>query len=710
MDHVLERGNFTSAEIRRINYCRLWLQALTVSDIATATGNKLAQGVRDGQTTLWSGVTKMHKTNQANPNQTTWRLWSRAMNLLANSKDDLYVPLRQWIVPIKNQRQVWAVYYDPETDTVMFPKMGTYECHKQVSGVFSYEYHGYSPSLSDSAYPISLIEYPSGWKVERYNSYCPKLPRTNPSSFQSFCSLLDNWEAQLLSNVSLQYDPFNIVALIEASSFIACSDGSAVALEGTYGWALCSEDGTRLAHGSGPVDGHDPRSFRAEGQGMLSVVCLLRRLLEWCCSSETITGILATDNTGVIDRVRSQSQLKYPIPNAVFKPDWDVIQAIVQTQQSFSISTTYQHVKGHQDDDTPLDELSLLAQLNVEADKYAGDFRRQFGSYRPLIPLSPTRPVALDLMGKTIHRGFKQAIRETIHGNHLLEAMQIRYNWQDGVLDTIDWEAHRQATQAQTGRKTHYIKLCHELLPTGSLVCKYGQGLPNYCSLCRTPNEDFHHVLQCHHPTRVKWRNGLLTSLTKVCHNIRTDPILLQILVDGLKSWLHATPFTTSEIPSEYLPLLQEQTAVGWDHVFQGRITKKWAEAQQSYYDGFPKVKGRDGAAWSRKILCEVFTHWNKLWDVRNEDLHGKDTTSQARASKEQAFRELDLLYALKNKVLQRDTQIFYESLDQHKLQPTRSIRQWINTYQPLILKSVKDAKTKSLIHVRPLTTYFGTG
>ena len=139
------------------------------------------------------------------------------MNLLANSKDVPYVPLRQWMVPIKNQQQVWAVYYDPETDTVMFPKMGTYECHKHISGVFSYEYYGYSPSLSDCAYPVSLIEYPFGWTVERYNSYCPKLLRAKPSSFHSFCSLLDNWETQLLSNVSLQYDPFNIVALIEAS-------------------------------------------------------------------------------------------------------------------------------------------------------------------------------------------------------------------------------------------------------------------------------------------------------------------------------------------------------------------------------------------------------------------------------------------------------------------------------------------------------------
>ena len=83
-----------------------------------------------------------------------------------------------------------------------------------------------------------------------------------------------------------------------------------------------------------------------------------------------------------------------------------------------------------------------MAQLNVEADKYAGEYQQQFGNYQCLIPLSPTRPVALDIDGKTIHRGLKQANRDSIHGTHLLEAMQSRYDWPNGTLEMIDWEAH----------------------------------------------------------------------------------------------------------------------------------------------------------------------------------------------------------------------------------------------------------------------------
>ena len=711
MDHILERGSFSPSEIKRINYCRLYLQAVTVSDITNATGSHLSPGVRVGLPTIWSGISRHHKTNQSNPNPTTWRLWSRALTLLANSQDELLVPLRQWIVPPSRQRQSWTVYYDPGGNVLLFSKAGAYERHTHVSRFFNYNPQSRQTSLPEQAYPVSLHEHLEGWRIIRYNSYCPSLKTSPPTTFASYCSLLEYWESQLLETVHFHSSPFEIVSTIEASSFKACSDGSAIAFEGSYGWVLCTEDGTRLAHGAGPVDGHDPRSFRAEGQGMLSVVCLLRRLFEWCCCTTPITGVLATDNTGLIDRVQQQSQQKYPVPNHVFKSDWDVVQAIVLTQTAFAITTTYEHVKGHQDDTEPAETLSLIAQLNVEADKYAGEYRQQFGSYRPLIPLSPTRPVALDIDGKTIHRGFKQAIRDSIHGTHLLEAMQIRYDWPDGTLEMIDWEVHRQSTHSQLGRKTHYIKLCHNILPTGNLVCTYGRGLPDYCPLCKTPSEDFQHILQCQHPSRSKWRRNLLSSLTKKCHDLKTDPILTDILLTGLKNWLQDIPYHTQEnVPHDYHQLIHEQNTIGWIHVFQGRITKQWATLQQWHYSGFPKVKGRDGSSWSRKILNHIFTHWNTLWDTRNQDRHGKDSTTRAKAAKEQTIRELEALYTIRHTVLQRDAKLFYEDITDHKAKPTNTIRQWINTYQPLILKSAKDAKNKSLLHVKPINTYFGKG
>ena len=151
--------------------------------------------------------------------------------------------------------------------------------------------------------------------------------------------------------------------------------------------------------------------------------------------------------------------------------------------------------------------------------------------------------------------------------------MQLHYDWPDGILESIDWEAHHQATHSQTDSGTHYVKLCHDILPTGSIVCKYGHNLPDYCSLCRSPKEDFHHILRCPHPTRLKWRLTMLTTLMKACHALRTDPTLTSILLDGITGWLHNIPVALAENSTEFHSLILEQTSIGWAHFFQGKIS-----------------------------------------------------------------------------------------------------------------------------------------
>jgi hypothetical protein len=88
-----------------------------------------------------------------------------------------------------------------------------------------------------------------------------------------------------------------------------------------------------------------------------------------------------------------------------------------------NLNVTYKHVKGHQDDDSSYESLPFLAQLNVDADKYAGEYQTHHGSYRPLISLSPTHPIALNINGKTIHRNLKTAVRDSAHAARLFDRL-----------------------------------------------------------------------------------------------------------------------------------------------------------------------------------------------------------------------------------------------------------------------------------------------
>ena len=707
MDHVLSSGIFTPATTKQVNYCRLFLQAITVSDITGASGTTLFPGIEKGRDSAWISSTTWHHTNQANPSAASWKQWQKALNLFATD-GTLHTPLYQWLTPVPTQRRKWRAYLDPTADEVYLQNTGKYEVHRR--GRYAYDFETattvYKPP--PHAIPVDLQDTLSGWRVSSRLYPDIPIPQTPPVlTFSDACSRLEAWESQLLQSVQLLKSPEEIMEAIQPDGFSACSDGSAVFRQGTYGWVLSTPSKDRLAFGAGPVDGHDPQSFRAEGQGMLSVVCFLRHLKIWTKTDSPISGILATDNSGLITRVKEQSIIRYPVPNAIFQPDWDIVEAIVITVETADIDPTYTHVKGHQDKDKSYDKLPFLAQLNVDADKHAGDYRIAHGQYRPVIPLSPTRPISLDLDGKTIHRNYKSAIRDAAHSQPLIQRIVEKNCWLQTTPDLVDWDAHRLAT-ANPQRRTHFVKLCHGYLPTGKLVHRYNPKYPDWCPLCKQPDEDHKHVLRCTHPSRTKWRSEFFKKVRSRCNTMRTDPILTSILIGGLQTWLDLTPFDSNGIPDQYQSLLDQQNEIGWYNVFLGRLSLQWARLQSQFllsFDDIPRSLGGD--KWTKQIASVILESWLDLWKQRNLDRHGRDSAHQKLALHEQVMREIDIMYTYKNKVLQRDHSIFDLPLDQIKDKPHQYLRQWLNTHQTVILHSAASAKRLSLLDVRNLQQYF---
>ncbi len=78
MDAVLQCKYFTSEEITQINYCRLYLQAITLSDLTKADGKRLDPHMLKGRPSTTSSATPLPHTNQSptHPNAST--LCSRA--------------------------------------------------------------------------------------------------------------------------------------------------------------------------------------------------------------------------------------------------------------------------------------------------------------------------------------------------------------------------------------------------------------------------------------------------------------------------------------------------------------------------------------------------------------------------------------------------------------------------------------------------------
>ena len=114
MDAVINSGKFSTTEIKYINLCRLYLQVVTVSDLATAHGNRIDWNIKKGSPNAVSSKTRCLKCHQAKPqNPQVWAAWSRACALFHNRNGRLYQPLGRWLIASTRQRRQWPAYIDP---------------------------------------------------------------------------------------------------------------------------------------------------------------------------------------------------------------------------------------------------------------------------------------------------------------------------------------------------------------------------------------------------------------------------------------------------------------------------------------------------------------------------------------------------------------------------------------------------------------------
>lgn len=97
MDIVLASRSFTPGEVRRINYCRLFLKATTISDLTNVRGDCLDLIKLQGEFSLISSQTIRPFIIQDRPSQKEWELWKRANRLWSDSNGRLYNPLGSWM-------------------------------------------------------------------------------------------------------------------------------------------------------------------------------------------------------------------------------------------------------------------------------------------------------------------------------------------------------------------------------------------------------------------------------------------------------------------------------------------------------------------------------------------------------------------------------------------------------------------------------------
>jgi hypothetical protein len=535
--------------------------------------------------------------------------------------------------------------------------------------------------------------------------------------------MLEPWEQELLQHTELATDPRSVCVALE-SGVLAVSDGSEWSQQqGAFGWSMSTSEGERVATGMGLVRGSKHNSYRSEAYGLLSLLCFLIRLAEFTHLEESWEGHLATDSQSLLDTlfgIKDKRQLLSTLQSSqladldVMIPEWDIL-ILIQERMRKLPGIDIQHIKGHQDKYKAYEELTLMAQLNVDADSMASLYQREYGHPSKDTLLSTTAGAVLNLTQGTVTAHHAAAMHIAASGPPLLEYVRRKNGWTLEISNKINWEAHSKALAGHRNKSTQCVKLVHDILPTNAYVHRQSPTRQK-CPLC-TDIKDRDHILRCKHPSREQWRKEFLTSLNHYCSTAGTCQTLTHILLLALQRWFREDPngaqsmtLDEHQFPNDVRLVIQQQNKIGWRQIFSGRFGRAWGEYQERHYSQAAeqsRAKVHTGQLWQKNMIMFIWAKWFLLWSMRNQDVHGADENTRRQLERAAVISEIRELHDARSRMEPRVQGLLPQDLGDHISQSTWINVNWLRIHGPTMRESIQRAKELAIRGTRSIQSYF---
>jgi Reverse transcriptase (RNA-dependent DNA polymerase) len=667
---------YSPKQQRDINLVRLYIQAVTLSDMSTPDGETIHDQMLQGQRRPGQHI-RANWPRQSEPSTSQRRLWRKFI-------ESTYLRYGQkWRYPLGL--------------TLPFDRAQSKE----------------SPSIIGES----------------------TTPGQESTSLREFLSRLPRWHTRLLSIWHQEASDLEIWRAFRSRQRITiASDGGLKRGLGTLGWKIVDRQGRPLFSGSGPVDGpYDiSHSTRSELGGLTAPMLLVLSIAKFWGLQHRCRYKWITDSKAAISKVTyiTTSQFaprRYP-------DDVDYVTAIHELHRALGgRKLRISWIKGHQDEDTDYEQLSRAAQLNVDADQLASDYYWAGKGMRPTAKLIHLKEylVTVAINGDIYPTRIDEQIRYHINGSYMKEYLKDKHGWSESTWGKIDINAFGRHFKSLTGtRRVQHMKFVHNLQPIGANQTKIQSAQDeeakksDKCPCCLNQVETQFHLLQCKsNPAREKAIKAL-TNATKKSDGTNK---FTQVLGDFMAQWLdnpdsipslncRINPFLRYEhYPPDYIDLIntaiEEQTEIGWLNLFRGFFSRTWHVIASSYFsseEGAYETTNRydiltnrhDGANRTHRVLKLLYSLTREIWLGRNDAMHGTENvqTMQRISALDQ---EITRYHSEPDLVLTSDQFYCETSLQRLLKSSTANKRRW------LIRVKASRARKAKLLHIQPRITKF---
>ena len=625
---LFSRMIFSPAELARLNWCRLYLQVLSLSDIVTADGTFLITPAKECSYDPDLARSEFSWPQRPRPSGQSRALWKKAVSQLCRTRGtQLIAPLGEWL---PSSLIFHRYFYSPSEDRVLFKQDSNYlvyprdspgsswyrqseivyqNCPDDVTCVTGRSV-GDRFTISGKSHQLQYAHmHPNETGITETPSWATRWTEWPSDAGAHIAECLRNHTAKVVSDGS--YDPLS--GRCTASFVIKGSDPSL----SIYG-DLPSP---------GPFSIQD--SYRGELAGLFGAGTCLSRLCKTFFINEGSV-LIACDGLSALRTGVAECN----DPFDPFSSHSDAVASVRQVFAGLPLGVQNVHVRGHQRERggplgaTLIGPLDELATLNDEVDTRANLFRHSLPlDEYPTHEVFPSSAWTLSLAGDPIVHKLKSVLLTAMSGPALKEYWNKRHKFGNRTSEIIDWQATAKCMKTLPPRRQlHSTKLASTFVAVRRRQQLRNQASTDSCPRCRVESlpdqtESVQHLLSCPSTSsKALWANSL-TSLEEWMIFNQTDPILRQMILHGLQSWLQL-PSTPPTLDPPYVQIWDDQQEVGWQSLLEGRMVVGWASRQDDFFRSREYSHTRTGLRWLTSLLLQLMNIAWDQWEHRNGILH----------------------------------------------------------------------------------------
>ena len=685
MDKLVELDIHTDEDMSKINRCRIFLQAMNLSDIVNGEGKKISNHILNHRKDP-DRTSKYQWPSQPYPTKSEWDAWDDAIRTCWTNNENFSISpiLSNWIQS-PNFTSDWK--YSPSTRKLYYKvssiSVNQYE-EKNInrrSNSTSFQWEKtinkhQIPNDSQTAivnraqlqFPILETTFPT--IINYVNPEKRKLHQElelffdqidKPKSFpKQLINDIINGDAIAVTDASVS--PFTGVG---ASSFVITSTDLQTSFSGSHG----------VPKGSTKMD-----SYRAELYGIYAtLMCLHDIVLEYKIKTGSIT--IACDNKASL-----QNSLDYNTRASVSQGSFDILWAISDLKKDLPIRIHSKHVKAHQDKRKSRSELTLLETINCVVDVKAGEYREYIenNSTYQYSTLHWFSNWSCHINGNPITANLEQQINEWIYTREMKSFLVENKGYHKDAFDLIDWSAIEKASSTLTNSRQIWLtKHVTGFCATASKMKKRELWENNKCPLCNAEKEDIYHLMTCLDCRARETYKKSLQKLDQYMQRSYTHPsihsIIIETLSDGTsKNFKRHIPST--EYDTDFIEATTQQNKIGWLALLNGHMSKKWSEIQSKHfhqmYQQPPSVHN-----WAKNIVLKLYDISYAMWTNRNDVVHEKvEENLNLKESKNLEKQILKIYNDGPSEVLETHSYMFEENVEMILDRIVSEKKYWVET------------------------------